>query len=176
VIIIGEALARFAFFRDPSVGRCQRGRELGLPTWMVQEETAEISTKRLQLLKVAVPEAVFDRMTPERPDALFAVNNALNLSHRQLVAELALKNRLPTMAAFREITEAGGFMSYGSARTDLFRRAAGFVGKILKGTKPADLPVEQPTRYQLVINMQTARLLGIEVPAMLLAVADEVIE
>jgi len=92
------------------------------------------------------------------------------------IIELALKNRLPVMSAFREITEIGGLMSYGSVRVDRFRRAAIYVGKILKGARPPDLPVEQPTKYELVVNLKTARSLDLEVPRDLLLVADEVIE
>jgi putative ABC transport system substrate-binding protein len=84
--------------------------------------------------------------------------------------------RLPVMAEFRPITEAGGLMSYGPNQVDMWRRAAAYVDKILRGAKPADLPVEQPTNFELVINLKTAKALGIEVPPTLIARADEVIE
>ena len=100
----------------------------------------------------------------------------LTLMQRAPLAELALKHRLPTMFRARENVEAGGLMSYGADRDDLVRRAARYIDKILKGAKPADLPVEQASKYQLVINLKTAKALGLEVPPTLLAAADEVIE
>jgi putative ABC transport system substrate-binding protein len=89
---------------------------------------------------------------------------------------LAVAARLPTMHGTREVVEAGGLMSYGPNFTDLFRRAANYVDKILRGTKPADIPVERPTKFDLVINLTTAKALGLDVPATVLARADEVIE
>ena len=89
---------------------------------------------------------------------------------------LALAARLPTVCGLREYAEAGGLMSYGPKFTDLFRRAAEFVDKILRGAKPGDIPVEQPTKFELIINLTTARALGIEMPPTLLARADELIE
>jgi len=112
----------------------------------------------------------------DRPDALFVANNELNFVNRRLIIELAAKNRLPTMSAYREYPEAGGLMSYGSVRVDRFRRAGIYTAKILKGVKPADLPVELPTNYEFVINLKTARSLNLEIPRALLLIADEVIE
>jgi putative ABC transport system substrate-binding protein len=87
-----------------------------------------------------------------------------------------LRNRLPVIGEFREIAAAGALLSYGPNRVDMWRRAAGYVDKIFKGTKPSDLPVEQPTRFELIMNSKTARTLGLTIPPMLLARADEVIE
>jgi ABC-type uncharacterized transport system substrate-binding protein len=111
-----------------------------------------------------------------RVEALFIVVESFVNANRVRINTLALGARLPTISAFREFVEAGGLMSYGANYTGLFRRSADFVDKILRGAKPSDTPVEQPTKFDLVINLITARALGLEVPPMLLARADEVIE
>ena len=109
-------------------------------------------------------------------DALYVVVDPLINTNRVRINTLALAARLPTMHGFREHVEAGGLMSYGPNYPDLFRRAADFVDKILRGAKPADMPVEQPTKFDFVINVKTARALGLDIPPSLLARADEVIE
>jgi putative ABC transport system substrate-binding protein len=109
-------------------------------------------------------------------EALYVCPDATMNANHARVNTLALGARLPTMHGVREYVEAGGLMSYGPSLPDLYRRAAEYVDKILRGAKPADLPVEQPTKFDLIINLVTARALGIDVPAMLLARADEVIE
>jgi putative ABC transport system substrate-binding protein len=109
-------------------------------------------------------------------EALYVVFDALVNTHRIRINTLALAARLPTMHGIRDYVEAGGLMSYGTNFPDLFRRAADYVDKILRGAKPADLPVEQPTKFDLVINLTTAKVLGLKVPPTLLARADEVIE
>jgi putative tryptophan/tyrosine transport system substrate-binding protein len=111
-----------------------------------------------------------------RADALYVVTEPLVDTNRVRINTLALGVRLPTMHGFRSYVDAGGLMSYGANIPDLFRRAADYVDKILRGAKPADLPVEQPTKFELVINLKTAKALGITVPPSLLAHADEVIE
>ena len=98
------------------------------------------------------------------------------LTHRSRLAELAAKNRLPTMYGQREFVDDGGLMSYGAKLSDNFRRAATYVDKILKGAKPADLPIERPTTFELVINSRTARTLGLTIPPAVLARADELIQ
>ena len=108
--------------------------------------------------------------------ALLTVDNAMLTAQRTRIADLALKNRLPTISGFSEMVEAGGLMSYGPHYGDLYRRAAAQVHKILKGTKPADLPVEQPTKFELVINLKTAKALGMTIPQSVLLRADRVIE
>ena len=111
-----------------------------------------------------------------RVQAIYVCPDALvNANHARINA-LALAARLPTIHPFRDYLAAGGLMSYGANNTDLFRRAGDFVDKILKGVRPADLPVEQPTKFELVFNLKTAKALGLEIPPMLLARADEVIE
>jgi putative tryptophan/tyrosine transport system substrate-binding protein len=111
-----------------------------------------------------------------RADALYVASDPLLNSNRVRINTLALGARLPTMHGFREYVEAGGLMSYGPSLPNQFRRAGDFVDMILRGAKPGDLPVEQPTKFDLVINLTTARALGLEIPPILLARADEVIE
>jgi ABC-type uncharacterized transport system substrate-binding protein len=121
----------------------------------------------------------------ERAVTAFAQNSAAGLivisspastSQRDLIIALAARHRLPAVYSFRYWAEAGGLLSYGPDTLDLFRRAAGYVDRILKGEKPADLPVQAPTKYELVINLKTAKALGLDVPQSLLARAEEVIE
>ena len=109
-------------------------------------------------------------------DSLYVSGGPLISANRIEINTLANAARLPTMHGERAYVEAGGLMSYGPNFPDLFRRAADYVDKILRGAKPADIPVEQPTKFDLVINLKTAKVLGLEVPPMLLARADEVIE
>jgi putative ABC transport system substrate-binding protein len=111
-----------------------------------------------------------------RADALIVTSEALANTNRMRINTLALVARLPTMHATRAYVEAGGLMSYGADYNDLFRRAAGYVDKILRGAKPADIPVEQPTKFDLVINLTTAKALGLTIPESFLLRADEVIE
>jgi len=111
-----------------------------------------------------------------RADALYVVGDALVITHRIRINTLALAARLPTIHVAREFVESGGLMSYGPNFADLFRRAADYVDKILRGTKPAEIPVEQPTKFDLVINLTTAKALGLTIPESFLLRADEVIE
>jgi putative ABC transport system substrate-binding protein len=112
----------------------------------------------------------------DRVEALYVVSDPLVNTNRVRIGTLALAAQVPTLHGNRELVEAGGLMSYGPNFPDLFRHAADFVDKILRGAKPADLPVEQPTKFDLVINLTTAKALGLEIPPKLLALADEVIE
>jgi putative ABC transport system substrate-binding protein len=118
--------------------------------------------------------SAFALIARQRPDALVVAHSAPAYAHRRLIVEFAVKNRLPGMYSRREFVEAGGLMSYGVSVSDLFRRAAGYVDKILKGANPADLPVEQPTKFELVINLKTAKALGLTIPPSVLFRADEV--
>jgi putative ABC transport system substrate-binding protein len=121
-------------------------------------------------------EAAFDGLRRERSDAVVIITSPVFFTARARFAELALKYRLPTMLGAREYVDAGGLASYGTDYPDLFRRAAEFADKILKGAKPGDLPVEQPTKFELIINLKTAKALGITIPQSLLLRADEVIQ
>ena len=121
-------------------------------------------------------ETAFRATKKARADAgLMMVSGALASSNRTEIAELAIKSRLPMIYQRREYVEAGGLMSYGADRNDLFRRAATYVDKILKGTKPADIPVEQPTKFEFVINLKTAKQIGLTIPQWTLTKADKVI-
>jgi ABC-type uncharacterized transport system substrate-binding protein len=109
-------------------------------------------------------------------DALFVLPDPLTSLEGQRIAALATKHRLPTMYGFKEFVMAGGLMSYGTPQTDLYRRAAAHVDKVIRGAKPADVPVEQATRFEFFINLKTAKALGLTIPPSLLARADQVIE
>ena len=134
---------------------------------------------QLQLLEARAPgefEAAFAAMGEARVTALVIVANSVFIQHRAALAQLAEKHRLPSMYGIRENVDAGGFIYYGHDAREQSRRSATYVDKILKGAKPADLPVQQPTKFELVINLRTAKALGLTVPPTLLARADEVIE
>jgi putative ABC transport system substrate-binding protein len=134
---------------------------------------------RLPIVRAYGPEdfpRAFAEIKRRQADALTVLSSPVFAGQRRRIAELAIKNRLPTVFAFRSYVDAGGLMSYGPDMADLFRRAATYVDKILKGAKPADLPVEQPTTFELVVNLKTAKALGLTVPDTLLGRADEVIE
>jgi putative ABC transport system substrate-binding protein len=108
--------------------------------------------------------------------ALLTVEDPLTVGQRTQILDFTAKNRLPAMHGLREFVEVGGLMSYGVSLADLRRRSAGYVDKILKGAKPGDLPIEQPTKFELVINLRTAKALGLTIPPSLLQRADQVIE
>jgi putative ABC transport system substrate-binding protein len=146
--------------------------------WQQLEHVApslKLALRRLVAREASELEGAFAAIGQDRPDALFVTNSELNFVNRRRIVELAAESRLPTISAQREYPEAGGLMSYASVRLDRFRRAGIYVSKILKGAKPGDLPVEQPIKYELVINLKTARSFNLEIPRELL-VADEVIE
>ena len=134
---------------------------------------------QLQILEVRGPEEVesaFATMTRERASALLVPTDGMFLLHRARIADLAAKRRLPAMYGLRGFVDAGGLMVYGASLRDSFRRAATYVDKILKGAKPGDLPVEQPTKFELIINLKTAKVLGLTIPPSVLVRADEVLQ
>jgi ABC-type uncharacterized transport system substrate-binding protein len=134
---------------------------------------------QLQLVGARGPgdfDGAFAAMAKERAGALFVVTDPVFIPHRAQIVNLAAKNRLPSIFTQRADVEAGGLISYGPNFADMYRRAATYVDKILRGAKPADLPVEQPTKFELVINLKTAKALGLTIPQSLLGRADEVIQ
>jgi putative tryptophan/tyrosine transport system substrate-binding protein len=145
----------------------------------ILEHAARSLQIRMQAIAVRRSEEfaeVFNRILHDRPDALLVDDSGLNFSNRSLIMDFAIGSHLPAIGTLKSYVEAGGLMSYGSRVTDDFRHAASYVAKILKGAMPADLPVEQPTKFELVINMKTAKALGLTIPETLLATADEVIQ
>jgi putative ABC transport system substrate-binding protein len=147
--------------------------------WGETQGAARVLGVTLQAHEVRGPNdfaEAFARIARERPDAILVLEDALTLQHRKEIGNFATQERLPGVFAVKELAEAGGLMSYGPRFPDMYRRAASYVDKILKGANPADLPVEQATKFELVINLKTAKALGLTIPASLLARADEVIE
>jgi ABC-type uncharacterized transport system substrate-binding protein len=148
---------------------------------MMKETEAAARTLGITLRLVAVQDSdeldqAFSTIAGERTDALFVFPSPMLFTERRRIVDLATKHRLPSMAMGREFAELGGLIAYGASIADLHRRAATYVDNILKGAKPADLPVEQPTAFELVINLKTAKALGLDVPLSLQQRADEVIE
>ena len=169
---IVPGLARIAVLANTSNDAVRRD-------WARIETAARSLGVQSQLLDLRESDALgptFDDASARRADALVVVIDAITQANQQRIVDLAMKHRLPAIYSSREFVDAGGLISYGVSYPDLYRRAATYVDKILKGTKPADLPVVQPTKFELVINLKTAKALGIEVPPTLLARADEVIE
>jgi putative ABC transport system substrate-binding protein len=139
-------------------------------------QTLGVALQRYEVRGQTDFQSVFAAMTQQRPDALVVLEDALTIEHRKEIVDFALQNNLPSSFFAKEAVEAGGLMSYGASWPDAFRRGAKIVDKILKGAKPSDLPVEQPTKFELAINRKTAKALGLKVPVALLATADEVLE
>ena len=155
----------------------------GNPAHRTARREAEIAARslgvQLQPLDVRTPSEfpmAFGMMTRERAGALILVADSMFFVHRTEIIDASAKTRLPAIFWRRGFVDVGGLMSYGTSYPDLFRRAADYVDKILKGAKPADLPVEQPTKFELVINMKTAEALGLTIPPSLLGRADEIIQ
>jgi putative ABC transport system substrate-binding protein len=167
------AAARVAVLVDPA------NKTIAEPTVQEVELAARAMALQIQVLnasngrEIGAAFAAFER---ERPDALFVSIGPLFTARRVQLAALAVRQMIPMTSGNRQITEAGGLMSYGTNITDAFRQVGVYAGRILKGEKPADLPVVQATKFELVINVETARILGLPVPDKLLVAADEVIE
>ena len=166
----------------PDLRRLAIMANVGNPGTMLEMGEVQAVARALGLEAARLELQRADDITPAfealkgRANALYVCSDPLVNANRSRINTLALAARLPTMHGFREYVEVGGLMSYGPSFPDLYRRAAEFVDKILRGAKPADIPVEQPRKFDLVINLTTAKVLGLEVPPTLLARADEVIE
>jgi putative ABC transport system substrate-binding protein len=145
----------------------------------IVQEAAPTIGLQIQILKASTSREIdtaFATLASERPDALFVGNDSFFTSRRVQLVSLAARERIPAAYSNRDYVEAGGLMTYGTKLADAYRQAGTYAGRILKGAKPADLPVVQSSKFEFVINHQTARLLGLTVPLTLLARADEVIE
>jgi putative ABC transport system substrate-binding protein len=183
---LGAELAskRLELFRGvvPDLGRLAIMGNVGYPASVLEIGEVRATARMLGLEVVPLEirqaediEPAFERLKGDAK-ALYVCTDALTDANGNRISALALAAKLPTMNGLREVVSAGGLMSYGADFPDLFRRAAEYVDKILRGTKPADLPVQQPTKYELVINLKTAKALGLTIPETLLATADEVIQ
>jgi putative tryptophan/tyrosine transport system substrate-binding protein len=141
--------------------------------------TAQSLGLTLHLAEVRAPsefEGAFARMAAARVGAFLVQQDDLFIANRSLVIELASKRRLPGMYVLSLMPRSGGLMAYGANAQDLYRRSAGYVSRLLKGAKPSELPIERPTRFELVVNLRTAKALGLTIPPSVLARADEIIE
>jgi putative ABC transport system substrate-binding protein len=178
---------RLEFFRQavPAASRVAwltPRRTMGLPLNRVTRETMRQAGITLIDTVMEAPvdadsfRRAFDAMARDRVDSVWAATTGEVLQHRQLIAGLATAARLPTIFGWRENVEAGGLLSYGNDVADTFRQSAGYIDRILKGASPAEMPFQQPARFELVVNARTARMLGLTLPPSLLLRADEVIE
>lgn len=178
---------RVAFLKEVSPGASRIAILILRPYWEDRWGTAwREATAAMGVMAIGAPfesqagEAEFRRafagIVAARADALYVTPALDTLTHRQLIADLALAAGLPSQSQFREYVAVGGLMSYGPDIVDIFRRAAGYVHKILKGADPAEMPFQQPTKFDLAINMKTAQALGLTIPPTMLALADELVE
>lgn len=167
----------------PNISRLAVLSNAGIPPAEVALQELESAARKLnvdvQPVQISGPndfDAAFAAVANQRLDALLVFPDPLTFTNARLIVDMANKNKIPAMFGAREFVNIGGLMSYGPNYPEMYRRAGIYVGRILKGTKPADLPVEQPTRFEFILNAKTGKALGLTVPPMLLATADEVIE
>jgi putative tryptophan/tyrosine transport system substrate-binding protein len=165
-------LSHVAFFLNPA----NAFHTASMRQARVAAQSLGIKLQPMEVNKSEQLDGAFASIVKEKPDALLILADRVFLHNRKRMMEFAIQQRLPSVNAYRELVEAGGLISYGPSYEDMHRRAAVYVDKILKGTKPADLPIEQPTKFTLLINLKTAKTLGLTVPPTLVARADELIE
>jgi putative ABC transport system substrate-binding protein len=179
------AAKRLELLRDvipnlSSVGVLWNPRDaLSVLTWeeiQVPAKRINIELRSLEVAAVSEFDGALAKATDAKVGAIYVLPAPIFVNNEKRIAEFAINNRLPSVFHLSEFVRLGGLMSYGPDRVELYRRAATYVDKILKGANPGDLPVEQPTKFELVINLKTARILGLIVPATLLASANEVVE
>jgi putative tryptophan/tyrosine transport system substrate-binding protein len=170
--VVVPDLSRIAILFNPT----NRYMPLALQSARKGAQVVHVSLAVYEVYDTTTLDAAFVTLTTDRPDAFLVPADAFLVSQRSRIAQFAIENKLPSVYTFREYIEAGGLLAYTPNYNDLFRRAASYVDKILKGAKPGDLPIEQPRGFYLSINLKTARALGLTVPRRLLAGADEVIE
>jgi putative tryptophan/tyrosine transport system substrate-binding protein len=165
-------LSRVAILFNPT----NRYTPLALESARKGAQMLHVSLATYEVHDTTTLDAAFVTLAKDRPDAFMVVADTFLVSQRSRIAQFAIENKLPSVYTFRQYIEAGGLIAYTPNYHDLFRRAASYVDKILKGAKPGELPIEQPTKFHLLINLKTARALGLTVPPRLLASADEVIQ
>jgi putative tryptophan/tyrosine transport system substrate-binding protein len=165
-------LSRVAIFTNPT----NRYMPQALQSVQQGAQTLQASLTLHEVRDTATLDGALEQLMRDRPDAFMVLADTFLVGQRSRIAQFAIENKLPSAYTYREHVEAGGLLAYTPNYHDLFRRAASYVDKVLKGTKPADLPVQQPTKFDLVINLKTARAIGLTVPDKLLVFADEVIE
>jgi ABC-type uncharacterized transport system substrate-binding protein len=153
------------------------------PSVVIAEETVRRAAQSLGLMVESIPvrdaddfQGAFVRLRRERPDSVLVLTDPMLVAHSRRIIDFMAEHRLPAVYAHQDTAHAGGLLSYGAYYRELFRRAAGYVDRILNGAKPSELPVQQPERLELVINLKTAKALGLQIPDKVLALADEVIE
>ena len=166
------SLARVAVLYNPE----DRNKEFEYKQSQEAARSLNLTLHAYEARSLIEIDRAFAHMADDHAQALVIFSDALTFPYHKRLADLALEHRLPAIFGFREFADMGGLISYGSSGPEMWRRAASYVDKILRGASPSDLPIEQPTRFELVVNLKTAKTLGLEVPATLLATADQVIE
>jgi putative ABC transport system substrate-binding protein len=155
------------------------GNPVAPPEWQAIEAAAKafgISAEVFDVRREPDIAAAFKRMRQNKTDALYVGIDALTQANAKMIVDLASEQRLPTVYISRNFVDMGGLLSYGPSFPDLYYRAAGLIDKIFKGAKPSDLPVEQPTKLELIVNLKTAKALGLQIPSNLMFLADEIIQ
>jgi ABC-type uncharacterized transport system substrate-binding protein len=172
LVLVAPAAARFAVLHNPN----NDGKILELQELQGAGQTLAIKIEPIEVRSLNDFQNAFSRISDLKCDALIVLQEGVTLEGRKQIAKYAQDKRLPTIYQIREFVEAGGLLSYGLNYCQHYGRGATYVDRILKGERPADLPVELPTRFELVVNLKTAKAIALEIPPMLLARADEVIE